>query len=118
MNIGTILDAAAGGDPARAALIIDEQAISYGELAAAVVIDAIGRLQDGALNDAQSAEQDSFSDGLLDCPHYTRPERHALGDVPAVLMSGDHAAIRKWRRKQALGRTWARRPDLLAEQPF
>jgi tRNA (guanine37-N1)-methyltransferase len=96
-------------------LSIGDYVLSGGELAAAVVIDAIGRLQEGALNDAQSAEQDSFSDGLLDCPHYTRPERHALGDVPAVLTSGDHAAIRKWRRKQALGRTWQRRPDLLAE---
>jgi tRNA (guanine37-N1)-methyltransferase len=97
-------------------LSIGDYVLSGGELAAAVVIDAIGRLQEGALNDAQSAEQDSFSDGLLDCPHYTRPEHHALGDVPAVLMSGDHAAIKKWRRKQALGRTWARRPDLLAEK--
>ncbi len=97
-------------------LSIGDYVLSGGELAAAIVIDAIGRLQEGALNDAQSAEQDSFSDGLLDCPHYTRPERHALGDVPAVLMSGDHAAIKKWRRKQALGRTWQRRPDLLAER--
>jgi tRNA (guanine37-N1)-methyltransferase len=92
---------------------LGDYVLSGGELAAAVVIDAIGRLQEGALNDAQSAEQDSFSDGLLDCPHYTRPERHELGDVPAVLMSGDHAAIRKWRRKQALGRTWQRRAELL-----
>jgi tRNA (guanine37-N1)-methyltransferase len=97
-------------------LSIGDYVLSGGELAAAIVIDAIGRLQEGALNDAQSAEQDSFSDGLLDCPHYTRPERHALGDVPAVLMSGDHAAIKKWRRKQALGRTWMRRPDLLADR--
>jgi len=97
-------------------LSIGDYVLSGGELAAAVVIDAIGRLQEGALNDAQSAEQDSFSDGLLDCPHYTRPERHALGDVPVVLMSGDHAAIKKWRRKQALGRTWERRPDLLADR--
>ncbi len=95
-------------------LSIGDYVLSGGELAAAVVIDAIGRLQEGALNDAQSAEQDSFSDGLLDCPHYTRPEHHALGDVPSVLMSGDHAAIEKWRRKQALGRTFQRRPDLLA----
>ncbi len=93
---------------------IGDYVLSGGELAAAVLIDAIGRLQDGALNDAQSAQQDSFSDGLLDCPHYTRPEQHELGPVPAVLMSGDHAAIRRWRRKQALGRTWLRRPDLLA----
>jgi len=94
-------------------LSIGDYVLSGGELAAAVVIDAIGRLQEGALNDAQSAEQDSFSDGLLDCPHYTRPEHHELGVVPQVLMSGDHAAIRRWRRKQALGRTWQRRPDLL-----
>jgi len=94
-------------------LSIGDYVLSGGELAAAVVIDAVGRLQEGALNDAQSAEQDSFSDGLLDCPHYTRPERHELGAVPEVLTSGDHAAIRRWRRKQALGRTWLRRPDLL-----
>ena len=94
-------------------LSIGDYVLSGGELAAAVVIDAIGRLQEGALNDAQSAQQDSFSDGLLDCPHYTRPERHEWGEVPPVLMSGDHAAIARWRRKQALGRTWQRRPDLL-----
>ncbi len=95
-------------------LSIGDYVLSGGELAAAVVIDAVGRLQDGALNDAQSAEQDSFSDGLLDCPHYTRPVQDALGTVPQVLQSGDHAAIRRWRRKQSLGRTWLRRPDLLA----
>jgi tRNA (guanine37-N1)-methyltransferase len=94
-------------------LSIGDYVLSGGELAAAVVIDAIGRLQEGALNDAESSQQDSFSDGLLDCPHYTRPEAHELGRVPAVLMSGDHAAIRRWRRKQALGRTAERRPDLL-----
>ncbi len=94
-------------------LSIGDYVLSGGELAAAVVIDAIGRLQEGALNDAQSAQQDSFSDGLLDCPHYTRPERHEWGDVPEVLTSGDHAAIVRWRRQQALGRTWQRRPDLL-----
>jgi tRNA (guanine37-N1)-methyltransferase len=96
-------------------LSIGDYVLSGGELAAAVVIDAIGRLQEGALNDAQSAQQDSFSDGLLDCPHYTRPERHAWGEVPAVLTSGDHAAIARWRRQQALGRTWQRRPDLLEQ---
>lgn len=94
-------------------LSIGDYVLSGGELAAAVLVDAVGRLQEGALNDAQSAQQDSFSDGLLDCPHYTRPVKHELGEVPAVLMSGDHAAIRRWRRKQALGRTWLRRPDLL-----
>ncbi|MEO8010423.1 MAG: tRNA (guanosine(37)-N1)-methyltransferase TrmD [Dokdonella sp.] len=94
---------------------IGDYVLSGGELAAAVLIDAVGRLQDGALNDAQSAEQDSFTDGLLDCPHYTRPVSDGFGEVPAVLMSGDHAAIRRWRRKQALGRTWLRRPDLLVQ---
>jgi tRNA (guanine37-N1)-methyltransferase len=97
---------------------LGDYVLSGGELAAAVVIDAIGRLQDGALNDAQSAQQDSFSEGLLDCAHYTRPEHHELGEVPAVLMSGDHAAIRRWRRQQALGRTWQRRPELLADLPL
>lgn len=93
---------------------IGDYVLSGGELAAAVLIDAIGRLQDGALNDAESAAQDSFEDGLLDCPHYTRPEREGDDTVPAVLLSGDHAAIRRWRRQQSLGRTWLRRPDLLA----
>jgi tRNA (guanine37-N1)-methyltransferase len=94
-------------------LSIGDYVLSGGELAAAVLIDAVGRLQEGALGDAQSAEQDSFSDGLLDCPHYTRPVSHEFGEVPAVLLSGDHAAIDRWRRKQSLGRTWLRRPDLL-----
>jgi len=67
----------------------------------------------GALNDAQSAEQDSFADGLLDCPHYTRPETYDGERVPDVLLSGNHAAIRRWRLQQSLGRTWQRRPDLL-----
>ena len=96
-------------------LSIGDYVLSGGELAAAVVIDAVGRLQEGALNHADSAAQDSFSDGLLDCPHYTRPEQHAFGVVPQVLLSGDHAAIRRWRRQQSLGRTWLRRPDLLAQ---
>ncbi|MEO7199279.1 MAG: tRNA (guanosine(37)-N1)-methyltransferase TrmD [Dokdonella sp.] len=93
---------------------VGDYVLSGGELAAAIVIDAVGRLQDGALNDAQSAVQDSFSGNLLDCPHYTRPVSDVLGDVPPVLMSGDHKAIRRWRLKQSLGRTWLRRPDLLA----
>jgi len=92
---------------------IGDYVLSGGELGAAVVIDAVGRLQEGALNHAQSAAQDSFEDGLLDCPHYTRSEAGTEG-VPAVLLSGDHAAIARWRRQQALGRTWLRRPDLLA----
>ncbi|HET9817814.1 MAG TPA: tRNA (guanosine(37)-N1)-methyltransferase TrmD [Rhodanobacteraceae bacterium] len=94
-------------------LSIGDYVLSGGELAAAVLVDAIGRLQEGALGDAQSAEQDSFSDGLLDCPHYTRPVNHEFGDVPPVLLSGDHAAITRWRRLQSLGRTWLRRPELL-----
>ena len=97
-------------------LSIGDYVLSGGELAAAVIIDAVGRLQDGALNDALSAEQDSFSDGLLDCPHYTKPVRDALGTVPEVLLSGDHAAIARWRLKQSLGRTWLRRPDLLSQR--
>lgn len=96
-------------------LSIGDYVLSGGELAAAVVIDAVARLQDGALNDAESAVQDSFEDGLLDCPHYTRPLQHALGAVPEVLLSGNHAEIARWRRQQALGRTWLRRPDLLDE---
>lgn len=95
---------------------IGDYVLSGGELAAAVLIDAVARLQEGALNDAESAAQDSFeADGLLDCPHFTHPASHALGEVPAVLRSGDHAAIARWRRQQALGRTWLRRPDLLDE---
>jgi tRNA (guanine37-N1)-methyltransferase len=79
------------------------------------IVDAVTRLIPGALGDADSAEQDSFVDGLLDCPHYTRPEVADGRAVPAVLLSGDHAAIARWRRKQALGRTWQRRPDLLEQ---
>jgi tRNA (guanine37-N1)-methyltransferase len=97
-------------------LSIGDYVLSGGELAAAVVIDAVARLREGVLNDAESAVQDSFeADGLLDCPHYTRPVSHELGEVPAVLMSGNHAQIARWRRQQALGRTWQRRPDLLNE---
>jgi tRNA (guanine37-N1)-methyltransferase len=97
-------------------LSIGDYVLSGGELAAAVVVDAIARLQEGALNDAESAVQDSFAaDGLLDCPHYTRPVEHALGQVPEVLMSGNHAEIARWRRMESLGRTWLRRPDLMDE---
>jgi tRNA (guanine37-N1)-methyltransferase len=95
-------------------LSIGDYVLSGGELPAAVLIDAIARLQDGVLNDAESATQDSFEDGLLDCPHYTRPVAHELGAVPEVLLSGDHARIARWRRMQSLGRTAERRPDLLA----
>ena len=96
-------------------LSIGDYVLSGGELAAAVVVDATARLLPGALNDAESAAQDSFEgpDGLLDCPHYTRPVEHALGSVPPVLLSGHHAEIAKWRRQQSLGRTWLRRPDLI-----
>lgn len=96
-------------------LSIGDYVLSGGELAAAVVIDATARLLPGALNDAESAAQDSFEgeDGLLDCPHYTRPLDHPLGGVPPVLLSGNHAEIAKWRRKQSLGRTWLRRPELI-----
>ena len=96
---------------------IGDYVLSGGELAAAVLVDAVTRLQEGALNDAESAAQDSFEgpDGLLDCPHYTHPREHALGEVPAILRSGNHAAIARWRRMQALGRTWLRRPELLDE---
>ncbi|BBL57277.1 tRNA (guanosine(37)-N1)-methyltransferase TrmD [Methylomonas koyamae] len=92
---------------------LGDYVISGGELAALIVIDGISRLIPGVLGDEESAKQDSHSDGLLDCPHYTRPERGELGDVPEVLLGGNHAAIRRWRMKQALGRTWLRRPDLL-----
>ncbi|MGD8346744.1 MAG: tRNA (guanosine(37)-N1)-methyltransferase TrmD [Lysobacterales bacterium] len=92
---------------------IGDYVLSGGELAAAVMIDAVTRLLPGVLGDEQSAEQDSFTDGLLDCQHYTRPERVEELSVPPVLLSGDHGAIERWRRKQALGRTWLRRPDLL-----
>jgi len=90
--------------------------VSGGELPALLLIDAIVRQLPGALHDAESARQDSFDDGLLDCPHYTRPERYEDERVPDVLLSGDHAAIRRWRLAQALGRTWQRRPDLLAQR--
>jgi tRNA (guanine37-N1)-methyltransferase len=97
-------------------LSIGDYILSGGELAAAVVVDAVARLREGVLNDAESAAQDSFdADGLLDCPHYTRPVDHELGSVPAVLQSGNHAEIARWRRMQALGRTSLRRPDLIDE---
>jgi tRNA (guanine37-N1)-methyltransferase len=92
---------------------LGDYVLSGGELAAAVVIDAVVRLLPGVLGDEQSAAQDSFTDGLLDCQHYTRPEEIEGLAVPPVLLSGDHGAIERWRRKQSLGRTWLRRPDLL-----
>jgi tRNA (guanine37-N1)-methyltransferase len=94
-------------------LSIGDYVLSGGELAAMVVIDAIVRQLPGALGDERSAVEESFVGGLLDCPHYTRPETHAGEAVPPVLLSGHHAEIERWRLKQALGRTWLRRPDLL-----
>ena len=95
---------------------IGDYVLSGGELAAMVVIDAVVRQLPGTLGDAESASQDSFADGLLDCPHYTRPEVYEGEAVPPVLMSGNHADIARWRLKQALGRTWQRRPDLLEKR--
>ncbi|MFW9605416.1 MAG: tRNA (guanosine(37)-N1)-methyltransferase TrmD [Pseudomonas sp.] len=92
---------------------IGDYVLSGGELPAMVLIDAVTRLLPGALGHADSAEEDSFTDGLLDCPHYTRPEVYQDKRVPAVLLSGNHEHIRRWRLQQALGRTWERRADLL-----
>ncbi|HLF24597.1 MAG TPA: tRNA (guanosine(37)-N1)-methyltransferase TrmD [Burkholderiales bacterium] len=92
---------------------VGDYVLSGGELPAMVLIDAVVRQLPGALGDEDSAEQDSFVSGLLDCPHYTRPETFAGRAVPEVLLSGDHERIRRWRLRQALGRTWLRRPDLL-----
>ena len=95
-------------------LSIGDYVLSGGELAAMVVIDAVTRRLDGALGDERSAAEDSFESGLLDCPHYSRPEEIGARRVPAVLLGGNHAEIRRWRLKQSLGRTWLRRPDMLA----
>ncbi|MDD5392306.1 MAG: tRNA (guanosine(37)-N1)-methyltransferase TrmD [Thiothrix sp.] len=92
---------------------IGDYVLSGGELGAMVLIDAVARLLPGVLGHNESAAQDSFFDGLLDCPHYTRPEELEGLSVPAVLKSGNHADIARWRKKQALGRTWQRRPELL-----
>ncbi len=89
--------------------------LSGGELAAMTFIDAVSRLLPGVLGHTESAQEDSFAQGLLDCPHYTRPEMVAGMPVPKVLLSGDHAAIASWRMQQQLGRTWQRRPDLLEQ---
>jgi tRNA (guanine37-N1)-methyltransferase len=94
---------------------IGDYVLSGGELPAMVLIDAIARQLPGALGDEDSAAQDSFVAGLLDCPHYTRPEMYGGQPVPAVLLSGNHEQIRRWRLKQMLGRTWLRRPELLAK---
>jgi tRNA (guanine37-N1)-methyltransferase len=97
-------------------IAVGDFVVSGGELPALILIDAVVRQLPGVLNDAQSSAEDSFVDGLLDCPHYTRPEVYEGRAAPAVLLSGDHAAITRWRLKQALGRTWLRRPELLAER--
>lgn len=92
---------------------IGDYVLSGGELPAMTLVDAVSRLVPGVLGDIASAEQDSFTDGLLDCPHYTRPENLDGVMVPDVLLSGNHEHIRRWRLKQSLGRTWQRRPELL-----
>jgi tRNA (guanine37-N1)-methyltransferase len=97
-------------------LSIGDVVLSGGELPALMVIDAVARLLPGTLGDAESAVQESFTDGMLDWPHYTRPESWEGRPVPPVLLGGNHAAIDRWRRKQALGRTWRRRPDLLGQR--
>jgi len=96
-------------------LSLGDFVLSGGEIAAMAVIDAVARLLPGVLGDEESAMQDSFMDGLLDHPHYTRPEIVDGQRVPAVLLSGDHARIARWRYKQALGRSFLRRPDLVAD---
>ena len=95
-------------------LSLGDFVLTGGELAAMAVIDAVVRQLPGALGDEESAIQESFADGLLDCPQYTRPEMYAGEPVPDVLLSGHHANIRRWRLKQSLGRTWLRRPELIA----
>lgn len=92
---------------------IGDYVLSGGELPALVMIDAVARLLPGALGHADSAQQDSFMEGLLDCPQYTRPEVIDGMQVPAALLTGHHREIARWRRKQSLGRTWQRRKDLL-----
>lgn len=97
-------------------LSLGDYVLSGGELPALVLIDALVRQLPGATSDPDSISEESFVDGLLDCPHYTRPEVYGGATVPAVLLSGNHAHIRRWRLKQALGRTWLRRPDLLSDR--
>jgi tRNA (guanine37-N1)-methyltransferase len=96
-------------------LSIGDYVLSGGELAALVIVDAVSRLVPGVVGDEQSVAEDSFSRGLLDYPHYTRPAEFAGLKVPDVLLSGHHAAVRRWRKKEALARTLARRPELLAQ---
>lgn len=105
-------------DRVDAEISIGDFVVSGGEAAAAVLIDAIVRLLPGALGNENSAQEDSFATEILDHPHFTRPEHIDGCAVPEVLLSGDHAAIGRWRRQQALGATWLRRPDLLASIPL
>ena len=95
---------------------IGDYVLSGGELAAMVIMDAVTRLLPGVLGHEESAQQDSYMNGLLDFPQYTRPDRLEGREVPEVLLSGNHAAIEQWRLMQALGRTWLRRPDLLEQR--
>ena len=97
-------------------LSIGDYVISGGELAALVVLDAVARLLPGVVGNPNSITSESHVDGLLDYPQYTRPETHTTGRTPEVLLSGDHGAVARWRRRQALGRTWLRRPDLLLDR--
>ncbi len=97
---------------------IGDYVLSGGEIPALVLIDAVSRLIPGALGNYESAQDDSFSDGMLDCPHYTRPAEYQGMRVPEVLLSGDHQKIREWQRQQALMRTFRRRPDLLKDAPL
>ena len=97
---------------------IGDFVLSGGEIPAMALLDAVVRQLPGVLNDAESAQQDSFVAGLLDCPHYTRPEEYEGQRVPEVLLSGHHEQIRRWRLRQALGRTWQRRPELLTGRPL
>ena len=99
-------------------LSIGDYVLSGGEVPALVLIDVLARLQPGALGDERSSVEESFGEGLLDWPHYTRPEVFNGRRVPAVLSSGDHAAIRRWRLKQSVGRTWLRRPELIGRAPL
>jgi tRNA (guanine37-N1)-methyltransferase len=98
----------------REELSLGDYVLSGGELAAAVIVDAVVRLLPGVLGDETSHVEDSFTAGLLDCPQYTRPEVIDGRRVPEVLLSGDHEAVRRWRLKQSLGRTWRKRPELMA----
>ena len=99
-------------------LSLGDFVLSGGELAVMVVLDAVARLLPGTLGNAESVDAESHADGLLDHPHFTRPASFGGEPVPDVLLGGDHGAVARWRRKEALGRTWERRPDLLAARPL